>query len=240
MLALASLLLLSPNLRLVGIAYIFLGVVAFIGLQRLHVPELLELRRAIARGLRRSSTIAQNVALREALDLMAGMESSAEALEELGRAFEQTDFLEAEIRLLGESDERDTDRVAWTWHRSRASLGLPLAARSQVIDLAAARDHRADVLQAAANAEEVSWEARLPLIDDATGTLEGWLTIRRPWGTYLPSELDVLAREVLPSALGRRRESDEAKPAKPADADVRAGGSRTAQQLRGGPSEVGA
>ncbi|MGI9038157.1 MAG: glycosyltransferase family 4 protein [Gemmatimonadota bacterium] len=240
MLALASLLLLSPNLRLVGIAYIFLGVVAFVGLQRLHVPELLELRRAIARGLRRSSTIAQNVALREALDVMAGMDSPAEALEELGRAFERTDFLEAEIRLLGESDERDTDRVAWTWRRSRVGLGLPLSSRSQVIDLAAARDHRADALQAAGvNPEEVSWEARLPLIDDATGKLEGWLTVRRPWGTYLPSELDVLAREVLPSAMGRGRRVDAAAAA-PAEADARAGGARKAQHLRGGPSEVGA
>ncbi|MFW6039759.1 MAG: glycosyltransferase family 4 protein, partial [Gemmatimonadota bacterium] len=98
LLALASLLLIQPNLRLIGIAYTVLGIVAFIGLQRLHVPELLELRRAIARGLKRSSNIGQNVALREALDTMAGMESWAEALDELGRAFERTDFLEAEIR----------------------------------------------------------------------------------------------------------------------------------------------
>ncbi|MFW6089998.1 MAG: MraY family glycosyltransferase [Gemmatimonadota bacterium] len=202
LLALASLLLLSPNLQLVGIAYAVLGVIAFIGLQRLHVPELLELRRAIARGLQRSSAIGQNVALREALDTMAGMESWSEALDELGRAFERTDFLEAEIRLLFGSNERETDRVVWRWKRPRSALRPEAVDRSQVIDLAAARDSRVDgVPQVGGYREDVHWEARLPLLDPDGDTLEGWLTIRRPWGTYLPSELDVLARELLPRAL---------------------------------------
>src|SRR5690606_418756 len=130
----------TPNLRLVGIAYSVLGIVAFIGLQRLHVPELLELQRAIARGLRRSTNIAQNVALREALDAMARMENDTEALEELGRAFQRTDFLEAEIRRLGDSAERGTDRVIWSWKREANGNGH--AGERQVIDLAAARDSR--------------------------------------------------------------------------------------------------
>ncbi|HSM09192.1 MAG TPA: MraY family glycosyltransferase, partial [Gemmatimonadota bacterium] len=143
LLALASLLLITPDLRLIGIAYTVLGIVAFIGLQRLHVPELLELRRAIARGLRRSSNIGQNVALREALDTMAGMEDAREALEELGRAFERTDFLEAEIRLIGSSDERESDRVVWRWKRPRgAVMGNGVPEPSQVIDLATARESR--------------------------------------------------------------------------------------------------
>lgn len=244
LLALASLLLLTPNLRLVGIAYVILGVIAFIGLQRLHVPELLELRRAIARGLRRSSSIGQNVVLREALDAMASMDSAREALDTLGRAFERTDFLEAEIRLLGSSDDRDTDRVVWKWQRPRGYLDAEGRHAGQVIDLAAARDLRADASASLdPSAEDVHWEARLPLIDEPTGRLEGWLTIRRPWGTYLPSELDVLARELLPGALGRRRSTPEA----PGEAEgrmdqdqsvVRVGG--RANQVGRGPSEVGA
>ena len=208
LLALASLLLLTPNLRLVGMAYAVLGVIAFVGLQRLHVPELLELRRAIARGLRRPSTLGQNVALREALDAMAEMECPNEALEELGRAFERTDFLEAEIRLRGASAERETDTVVWSWARPNGSGGHLTPGPSQVIDLAVARDIRLQRGGDPGRSDEselhaVHWEARLPLIDDRSGELEGWLTIRRPWGTYLPSELDVLARELLPSAMRR-------------------------------------
>ena len=202
LLALASLLLLSPNLQLVGIAYAVLGVIAFIGLQRLHVPELLELRRAIARGIQRSSSIGQNVALREALDAMADMESWSEALDELGRAFERTDFLEAEIRLVFGSRERDTDRVIWRWKRPRSALRPGAVDRTQIIDLAAARDSRGEgETPTTSYREDVHWEARLPLLHPESGELEGWLTIRRPWGTYLPSELDVLARELLPRAL---------------------------------------
>jgi len=224
LLALASLLLLTPNLQLIGVAYAVLGVIAFIGLQRLHVPELLELRRAIGRGLKRSTNIGQNVALREALDTMAGMEDPREALEELGRAFEKTDFLEAEIRLLGESDERGTDRVVWMWRRPRGAVPAAERESRQVIDLATAResregrdgrDVRDEDRRAGARSEadgrirgngvpteEIHWQARLPLIDEATGRLEGWLTIHRPWGTYLPSELDVLAKELLPGVVG--------------------------------------
>jgi UDP-GlcNAc:undecaprenyl-phosphate GlcNAc-1-phosphate transferase len=259
LLALASLLLITPDLRLVGIAYTVLGIVAFIGLQRLHVPELLELRRAIARGLRRSSNIGQNVALREALDTMAGMGDAREALEELGRAFEQTDFLEAEIRLVGSSDERESDRVVWKWKRPRGSVagnGIP---ETHVIDLATAResrdgrDARSDdgvrgdgqgrATGSQAYAEDVHWEARLPLINETAGRLEGWLTVRRPWGTYLPSELDVLARELLPGVLGGGRKASSA-------VEPETGGSAAAQRvsgqtgvktsLRGGASEAGA
>ena len=252
LLALASLLLLSPNLQLVGIAYTVLGIIAFIGLQRLHVPELLELRRAIARGIRRSSNIAQNVALREALDTMARMEDASEALAELGRAFERTDFLEAELRLIGSSDDRETDRVVWTWRRPKGAKGAITPGPSQVIDLAAARDsrsHRADdgavarsePLPRPDGREEAHWEARLPLIDEASGAVEGWLTIRRPWGTYLPSELDVLAKELLPGALGIGKEDPDLTPGD-ARQPVSAGQqlARRTGQLRGGPSEVGA
>lgn len=252
LLALASLLLLTPNLQLVGIAYTVLGIIAFLGVQRLHVPELLELRRAIARGIRRSSNIAQNVALREALDTMARMEDPGEALAELGRAFERTDFLEAELRLLGSTEDRETDRVVWTWRRPKGATGSITLGPSQVIDLAAARDSRSHRGEDAAHSrsepvprpegrEEAHWEARLPLIHETTGALEGWLTIRRPWGTYLPSELDVLARELLPGALRVSERSDHA--AEMLEPTGVAGSrSRIGRQppLAGGASEAGA
>jgi UDP-GlcNAc:undecaprenyl-phosphate GlcNAc-1-phosphate transferase len=252
LLALASLLLLSPNLQLIGIAYAVLGIIAFIGLQRLHVPELLELRRAIARGIRRSSNIGQNVALREALDTMAGMEDPRAALEELGRAFERTDFLEAELRLIGATEERETDRVVWRWRRPEGATGSATPAPSQVIDLAAARDSRGVRLDGGTGTrsepvpkpdgpeQEVHWEARLPLIDEETGTLDGWLTIRRPWGTYLPSELDVLARELLPGALrvkGRDTPGEPARSPGMSGTRTRIGGQ---QPFAGGASEAGA
>ena len=247
LLALASLLLITPDLRLVGLAYIVLGIVAFIGLQRLHVPELLELRRAISRGLRRSSNIGQNVALREALDTMAGMEDAREALEELGRAFEQTDFLEAEIRLVGSSDERDTDRIVWKWKRPRgAVVGNGAPERSQVIDLATARESREaregndGQVRPTAYTEDVHWEARLPLIEGAAGQLGGWLTIRRPWGTYLPSELDVLARELLPGVLGVKAGDFLRSSPRESTGGKRPGGSREAASAHGSTSEAGA
>jgi hypothetical protein len=254
LLALASLLLLSPNLQLVGIAYGVLGIIAFIGLQRLHVPELLELRRAIARGIRRSSTIGQNVALREALDTMAEMDDPRAALEELGRAFERTDFLEAELRLIGATENRDTDRVVWMWRRPQGATGSATPGPSQVIDLAAARDSRnlrsdeslvvrSEPLPRPEERAEAHWEARLPLIDDVSGAIEGWLTIRRPWGTYLPSELDMLARRLLPETLTKESTSGHEN-RQVAAADVvgsRASPSvtRRAGQVGGGPPEVG-
>jgi UDP-GlcNAc:undecaprenyl-phosphate GlcNAc-1-phosphate transferase len=252
LLALASLLLLSPNLQLVGIAYGVLGIIAFLGLQRLHVPELLELRRAIARGIRRSSNIGQNVALREALNTMAAMDDPRAALEELGRAFEQTDFLEAELRLIGATEDRETDRVVWTWRRPQSATGSAIPGPSQVIDLAAARDSRSvrlddgtvvrhePVPKPDGPEREVHWEARLPLVNGETGSLDGWLTIRRPWGTYLPSELDVLARELLPGALRVTRRDAAAERAGPQGTSGARQRIGSQQPIAGGASEAGA
>ncbi|HEM45576.1 MAG TPA: hypothetical protein ENO23_00860 [Alphaproteobacteria bacterium] len=80
------------------------------------------------------------------------------------------------------------------------------------------------------------------MIDETGGAIQGWLTIRRPWGTYLPSELDILARKLMLESLTKEPATDR----EGRQASVDAIGShstaalmRRAGQVGGGPSEVG-
>jgi UDP-GlcNAc:undecaprenyl-phosphate GlcNAc-1-phosphate transferase len=57
--AVASLVLLNPNLRAVGVVFFIVGVAVVVGVQRLRVPELLELRRAIQEGSGRLESAAR-------------------------------------------------------------------------------------------------------------------------------------------------------------------------------------
>ena len=200
LLALASVLLLSPDLQLVGIVYAILGVAAFLALQRLRVPEFLELRRTLARGLRQPRVIGRSVALREAVEALSDADSLEEMLAEIGRAFEKTDFLEAEIRFVGEPGDRETDEVVWTWERKEDAdpeLELPPGRGGLRVTRATRPDGK-----------PVHWEARVPFVSPATGRVAGWITVRRPWGGYAPADFEVLANAVMPAVHGKVAESE--------------------------------
>lgn len=116
-LALASLLLLAPDLRLVGITYALLGVVVFIGLQRLKMPEMLDLRRAIVRGFRVPANDDEQ-AWREVLEGIAKADDLAARYELLEAAFKTTETVEAEIRLVERrSGESEREHLLWKWTR---------------------------------------------------------------------------------------------------------------------------
>lgn len=193
--AFASILLLSRDLQLVGIVYAILGVAAFLALQRLRVPEFLELRRTLARGLRQPRIIGRSVALREAIEALSEEDSLEAMLEEIGRAFEKTDFLEAEIRFVSEPGARETDEVVWTWRRPEEvdpELELPMGLGRFRPDMRNGPDRR-----------PVHWEARVPFVSPETGRVEGWITVRRPWGGYAPADFEVLANALMPILQGK-------------------------------------
>lgn len=59
--ALTSLMLLNPDHRTVGVVFFVVGVAVLVGVQRLRVPELLRLGRAIADGAVRRAAVTQGV-----------------------------------------------------------------------------------------------------------------------------------------------------------------------------------
>ena len=224
LLALASILLLSPDLQLVGIVYAILGVAIFLGLQRLRVPEFLELRRTLARGLRQPRVIGRSVALREAVEALSDAGSLEEMLAEIGRAFEKTDFLEAEIRFVGEPGDRGTDEVVWTWERPEETdleLELPPGRGG----LRVTRPSRPD-------GKPVHWEARVPFVSRETGRVAGWITVRRPWGGYAPADFEVLANALMPAVHGkvgpRRHDQDQSQQPGPKQQSRTANGAEVA------------
>ena len=122
-LAFASLLLLTPDLRLVGITYALLGIVVFIGLQRLKMPEMLELRRAIARGLRVPGNGEKRPELTDVAAALSEADGLAAKLEVLGRVLEEaTDFVEAEIRMVEGRREDEAGRIIWEWRRADTAV----------------------------------------------------------------------------------------------------------------------
>jgi UDP-GlcNAc:undecaprenyl-phosphate/decaprenyl-phosphate GlcNAc-1-phosphate transferase len=195
-LALASLLLLSTDLQLVGIVYAILGVATFLALQRLRVPEFLELRRTLVRGLRQPRVIGRSVALREAIEALGDSGSLEEMLEEVGRAFEKTDFLEAEIRFAREPGERETDEVVWRWER-------PDTLPAGELELPPTRGPLRMERRTEPTKKPVHWEARVPFVSPETGRVAGWITVRRPWGGYAPADFEVLANALMPAVHGK-------------------------------------
>jgi UDP-GlcNAc:undecaprenyl-phosphate GlcNAc-1-phosphate transferase len=204
-LALASLILLSPDMAAVGLVFLVVGTAAFIGMQRLKIPELLELRRLITRGLRQPAVIARSVALREAVTGVSGALDLDAMLVEVGRAFEQTDFLEAEIRFVRAPGVRERDEVVWRWERPGDGVrGDPAGEgieQEESVEVTRLRLSGARRWTRASGAE--SWEARVPFVGPDANALAGWITVRRPLDEHTPAELEVLTRTLLP-AVSRR------------------------------------
>ena len=198
-LSLASLILLSSDMAAVGLVFLVVGAATFIGVQRLKIPELLEFRRFIDRGLQQQGVIARSIALREALTVVSGAPDVEAMLAEVGRAFEKTDFLKAEIRFMHKPGERETDEVVWHWERPKQESAAepedePIEVKG--LQLSSSRLW-------ARNMSAEFWEARVPFLGPDANTVAGWITVRRPLDGHALAELDVLTNTLLP-AVSRR------------------------------------
>jgi len=122
--ALLSLLLVRPGGHMQAAVFVVVGLVVLIGVQRLDIPELLELRRLVHRGLHPRRVIARNVRIREAVDALGRARSGAEVVAALEHALAAGEFVRAELWLperLGRvlADARAVQRAhagyRWAW-----------------------------------------------------------------------------------------------------------------------------
>ena len=183
----------------IGETFMVLGAATFLGIQRLKIPEFLELRRLIARGLQQPGVIARSVAIREAAGGFSGIADVQTMLAEMGRAFEQTDFVEAEIRFMSKPGERETDEVVWHWERPVPEAKAEAA--EEPIEMTRLRMSKSRLWSGNAAAE--FWEARIPFTGPDAGAVAGWITVRRPLNGHTPAELDVLTKTLLPEVSRR-------------------------------------
>lgn len=181
---LASLLMLSEDGRLLGLVFLVMGAAIWFALQRLHVPELMELGRVIDRGMRQRRVIAGNLAVREGAERIAGAASLTHAFRELGEALHGSPFEEAEVWLsrefLGsEAGAELFPEVAiadggylWRWRK------VPLTETDP----------------------GRCWEVVLPVVRE--GEKVGRMTLRRRMGEDMPTEVEVVAGLLLPEMAG--------------------------------------
>lgn len=123
--ALLSLLLVQPAGRMTAVLFVAAGTVVWVGVQRLRVPELLEIQRIVARGFQQRTAIAHNVRIRNAITRMRRAEDPRALLDALASAFEGGEFARVECWLPGEvaaplagcrSVVLDGDGVLWRWN----------------------------------------------------------------------------------------------------------------------------
>jgi UDP-GlcNAc:undecaprenyl-phosphate/decaprenyl-phosphate GlcNAc-1-phosphate transferase len=97
--AMASLLLLHPSASVANTVLLCSGAVVLIVVQRLHIPELIEVRRIISRTWYQRTVVANNVRIREAVDMLEAAADGAAVDDSLRHALEQGEFQRAELRL---------------------------------------------------------------------------------------------------------------------------------------------
>jgi UDP-GlcNAc:undecaprenyl-phosphate/decaprenyl-phosphate GlcNAc-1-phosphate transferase len=175
--ALISLLLIQPSGASAAIAFIVVGSGIFLAVQRLHIPELLELQRILGRGMQQRTVIAHNVRIREAVRRLAHAETTEDIFGVVEFAFSNGEFSRAEIVLKHSfplppqrlSQLRRTEAgFSWEWQDRRASSGS-------------------------------EWEIALPF-RDAQGKPIGRLSL---WhygdGEHLLTDIRLIARELHPA-----------------------------------------
>jgi UDP-GlcNAc:undecaprenyl-phosphate GlcNAc-1-phosphate transferase len=188
-LALASMVFLSPDLRAIGLVMLVTGVITLLAVQRLRIPELMELRRLMDQALRQREVIARSVAIREAA---AGVERLAhweEVLHILTNAFGMTEFGRVEVRLANASSTSRqpasplAQDLVWAW-----------SAEEAVTD-------DADVAHP-------EYELRVPLNDPIDGTALGELTVARKVRGDLAADLQLITEALLPEMAKAIRRLD--------------------------------
>lgn len=177
--ALLSLVLVQPAGPATAVILSVAGVVVWIAVQRLHIPELLEVQRIVGRGLQQRAVIGNNVRIREAAARLRRVVRPEDVRTALREAFEGGDFDRVDFRihhpgapyLAGASLVRGADG-AWRWvwgGNDRGPVGY--------------------------------WELRLPF-HDAAGDVVGRLSLwRAPSGALILTDLRIIAEELQPELL---------------------------------------
>lgn len=175
--ALLSLLLVPPTGPVEAAIFVVAGVVVWIAVQRLDIPELLELRRILHRGLQQRRAIANNVRIREGIAAMRRATSAADVLRALDYAIPGDGFLRGELWL-------------------PESIAGALVAEPDVVPSGKGYLWRWGIT-ADVHAPELI-EVRLSLRNDhgrAVGRLSLWHPVEEP---HLLADLRLIAMELLP------------------------------------------
>jgi UDP-GlcNAc:undecaprenyl-phosphate GlcNAc-1-phosphate transferase len=97
--ALLSLLLVQPAGSASAALLLLAGIVVWIAVQRLRIPELVEVGRIVEKGLKQRTAIAHNVRIREAVARVRAAQDAEGVLRALAYAFESGEFDRAELLL---------------------------------------------------------------------------------------------------------------------------------------------
>jgi hypothetical protein len=185
--ALLSLLLVRPRGLVIGIFAVAVVVVCF-AIQRLRIPELLELHRVIVRGLHQREVIAYNMRVREAAELLGNASTAADVENALVHCFGVSEFERVELNWVGDGGRGYSIRVGeggnWPTPVLRNGKGPSVA-------------HAVPRSATEVGASRV-WEICLPFRDghgQILGTLTLWAQTER---VHLLMDLRLVARELQP------------------------------------------
>jgi UDP-GlcNAc:undecaprenyl-phosphate/decaprenyl-phosphate GlcNAc-1-phosphate transferase len=177
--ALLSLLLVNPSNSASVIVLVVTGLAVLVAVQRLGIPELIEVRRILNRSLCQREVIAYNVKIRESIGQLRRAHTAEGAFDALRRAFEQGEFARVELSLTpqfapglaqAQGVVAEPGGYRWSWARPEAE-----------------------------ESEARLWELALPF-RDATGHVVGRLSLWRPAdGAHLLSDVRMVALELQPA-----------------------------------------
>ncbi len=122
--AFLSLLLVKPAGIQLAVPFMIAGVILWVAVQRLRIPELVEVGRVVERGLAQREVIAHNLRIREAVSRLRTAQDAASTVAALESAFEHSEFRRAEFWLPaeiagklvdGRSVRRSDGGCLWRW-----------------------------------------------------------------------------------------------------------------------------
>jgi len=154
--------------------------------QRLRIPELMELRRIMDRALSQREVIARSVAIREAAVAVQEARGPSELAEALAVALQGAGLTNAEIRLNHGLADAWADCELGTFVREGEELVWRWEAVSK------------GEIRRATSAAGAYWEANLPLKGEPGEVDLGTLRLRRHLHGDVPAELEIFTRALLP------------------------------------------
>jgi UDP-GlcNAc:undecaprenyl-phosphate/decaprenyl-phosphate GlcNAc-1-phosphate transferase len=175
--ALLSLLLVRPAGGQLAVPFVVAGIVLWVAIRRLRLPELMEVGRVMERGLAQREVIAHNLRVREAVSRLRTAQNPAAMIAALESAFDGSEF-------------------------RRGEFWLPVEAAGPLIDGRSVRHWEGGCLWRWAAPEpfreEDSIEVRLVFRDAAGGRI-GRFSLWRPLeGRGLFTDFGLIATELLP------------------------------------------
>lgn len=187
--ALVSLVLVQPSGGLLATVFVTGGLIVWLLLQKLRIPELIELQRIMQRGWHQRTVIANNLRIREAAAQLRVAESGRDFLRALEYAFEAGEFEQVEIWIQEDvarplRETREITSVAggslWRWRKDNTAASVAADMAAQNI------------------ASQSAWELRLPFRDESgqtVGRLDLWRNTANP---HLLMDIQLIATELHP------------------------------------------